>query len=54
MGDLFYTVSEAAEILGLSEYTIREWLKNGKLAGKRVGKFWRIKKESVETHLPEK
>ena len=54
MGELFYTVSEAAKVLSLSEYTIRDWLKTGKLQGKREGKFWRISKASVESKLPDK
>lgn len=53
MGEHFYTVAEAAEVLGLSEYTIRDWLKTGKLIGKRDGKFWRISKESVDSKLPD-
>lgn len=53
VGEHFYTVAEAAEILGLSEYTIRDWLKTGKLIGKRDGKFWRISKESVDSKLPD-
>ena len=52
MGNLFYTVDEAANLLGVTIYTIRRWLKDGKLSGKRVGKFWRINKESVESVLP--
>jgi len=52
MGESFYTVEEAAEIIEVSVYTIRRWLKDGKLEGKRVGKFWRISKESVKSVLP--
>lgn len=54
MGDNFYTVDEAVQIIGVSEYTIRRWLKSGKLNGKRVGKYWRISKESVIAVLPDK
>ena len=54
MGESFYTVEEAAEIIEVSVYTIRRWLKDGKLEGKRVGKFWRINKESVKSVLPNK
>jgi excisionase family DNA binding protein len=53
MGELFYTVEETAELLGVTVYTIRRWLKDGKLSGKRVGKFWRISKESVKSVLPD-
>lgn len=50
---LFYTVEEAAQMLGIAEFTVRKWLRDGKLAGKRVGRFWRINKESVRSVLPE-
>ena len=50
---LFYTVREAAQILGVKEFTIREWLNKGKLKGKRFGRLWRINKESVHQALPE-
>lgn len=53
MGEFFYSVEEAAKMLGVSEYTIRRWLKDGKLDGKRIGRFWRISKESVESVLPD-
>jgi excisionase family DNA binding protein len=54
MGQLFYTVKEAAEILGISEFTVRVWLRDGKIIGKRVGRLWRINKESVNAILPTK
>ncbi len=53
MGETFYSVAEAAALIGVSEFTIRRWLKDGRLSGKRVGKFWRINKESVTDVLPE-
>jgi len=50
---LFYTVEEAAQMLGIAEFTVRKWLRDGKLTGKRVGRFWRINKDSVRNVLPE-
>jgi excisionase family DNA binding protein len=49
----YYSVAEVAQMLGLKEVTVREWLKTGKLQGKRVGKYWRVSKKSVCKVLPE-
>ena len=35
-------VHEAAAFFGVTPYTIREWLKTGKLKGTKPGKSWRI------------
>lgn len=43
------TVKETADILSLSEYTIREWLKSGKISGIKIGRGWRIKEEDIES-----
>jgi excisionase family DNA binding protein len=50
MADLELTVKQAANELGVSERTIRDWLRNGRLRGRQVGgrrgKEWRV---SIET-----
>ena len=39
----YISVSEAAEMSGFAAYTIREWLKSGRIDGaKKIGKLWRI------------
>ncbi|CAM3377830.1 helix-turn-helix domain-containing protein [Mycobacterium colombiense] len=43
---------EAAEMLGQTSYTTREWLKAGQLRGvKMPGGRWRIKRSDVEALL---
>ena len=37
-------VHEAAAFFGVTPYTIREWLKEGKLKGSKPGKAWRIER----------
>lgn len=39
-GDMLST-DEAADYLGVSGTTVREWVQNGLLPGIRVGKFYR-------------
>lgn len=42
------TVSQAAAILGVNSFTIRRWIKNGKLEAMRIGeKLLKIKPESL-------
>ena len=37
VGEEFLTVSEVAEKLKISPYTVRRWLRDGKLKGKLMG-----------------
>jgi excisionase family DNA binding protein len=47
------TVEEAAKILKLSPYTVRELLKKQKLPGIKIGggRQWRIRKADLEAYL---
>ncbi len=47
MQDEFYTLQEVAEMLKISYMTVFRWVKNGKLDASRVGKQYRIKKETL-------
>ena len=42
-----YTVSDIAQITGLTERTIRNYIKDGKLQGKKVGVQWRFTEEDI-------
>jgi len=44
---VYYTVGEAAELLGVHTLTIQRRLKAGTLAGKKISGFWRIYKEEL-------
>jgi excisionase family DNA binding protein len=49
------SAEEAAERLGMSRYTIGEWLRSGRLKGRRIGRFWRVRASDLEafiTNLP--
>jgi excisionase family DNA binding protein len=52
MHDKWYTVSEAAGLLGVSTETIRRHIKSGKLEGKKEGNQYIIKPSSIGHLVP--
>jgi len=38
---------EAAELLGLSPYTIREFAREGRIPGRKIGKEWRFSRQAL-------
>ena len=38
----FLTVEEASEVLQISPYTMRKYLKNGRVRGIKLGNSWRV------------
>ena len=52
MGD-FLTPDEFAKIVEVRIETVRIWLKNGKIEGKKFGRKWRISKEELKKILPD-
>ncbi len=44
----YYTVEDVAKITGLSTRTIRNYLKDGKLQGKKIGVQWRFTEENIK------
>ena len=52
--DRLMSVADVAKLLGVTEPTIREWIKDGKLKAHRAGaRFWRIRKSEVDRMLGE-
>ncbi len=51
MSDKLLNVKEAAEYLGVSTYTIRKYIGEGKIEGVRIGLFWRIRPEAIERYI---
>jgi excisionase family DNA binding protein len=46
-----FSIEEVAERLGMSRYTIAEWLRSGRLKGRRIGRFWRVKENDLEAFI---
>ena len=42
------TLKEAAEVLRLSTRTVREYVKNGEIKGKIIGKRWRFRRADLD------
>ncbi|MCF3593931.1 helix-turn-helix domain-containing protein [Rhodobacteraceae bacterium LMO-12] len=47
----YQTVKEVADLLKVSEATVRGWIKNGELHAFEIGKGWRIADSDLETFL---
>ena len=50
----FYTSKEVAEILKLSNYTIGEYIRSGKLKAIKFGRVWRISENQLKQFLESK
>jgi excisionase family DNA binding protein len=46
-----FSVEETAERLGMSKYTISDWIKAGRLKGFKIGKFWRVKESDLQAFI---
>lgn len=44
----YFTVKEAAEILGVHVHTVQSRLRDGTLQGKKLGGVWRIYRDSLK------
>ena len=43
-----FTPEEAAEVLGVSAYTVGQWLRAGKIRGVKVGRLWRVPESALD------
>jgi excisionase family DNA binding protein len=46
-----FSAEEVAERLGMSRYTVGEWLRSGRLKGRRIGRFWRVKESDLQAFI---
>ncbi|MGH3261000.1 MAG: helix-turn-helix domain-containing protein [Trebonia sp.] len=50
--DRLLSVADVARLLSVTEPTVREWIKDGKLRAHRAGaRFWRIRRSEVDRML---
>ncbi len=48
MQETFFTVNEIAASLRVHTNTVRKWLMQGKLTGKKAGKKWLISQPAID------
>lgn len=46
-----YTIEELEKILKIPQYSIRKYLREGKLKGSKIGKHWRVTQEQLKDFL---
>ncbi len=46
-----YTIDEVTKILKVTQRTVYNYIKNGNLTAIKVGKYWRVKHQDLETFL---
>ena len=46
-----FSVEDTAERLGVSKWTITDWIKAGRLNGTKIGKFWRVREGDLEAFI---
>ena len=49
--DTTVSVREASQMIGISERAVREWLKSGKLVGRRIGRNYAVDMDSIKEVL---
>jgi len=49
--EVYFSVEELVTILPLTALTIRDYLRRGKLKGKKVGKLWHVSKRDLRLFL---
>ncbi|HEX9872173.1 MAG TPA: helix-turn-helix domain-containing protein [Candidatus Tectomicrobia bacterium] len=49
--DTLLRPDQVAERLQVSEYTALKWLREGKITGRKLGKFWRVRESDLEAFI---
>lgn len=50
----YYSIEEVAKMLKVAYLTVYRWIQSGRLASKKAGKQYRIKKEELEKFISRK
>lgn len=51
MTDRIYTLDEIAEMLHITRRTLYTYIKEGKLQGVKIGKYWRVSETNLQAFL---
>lgn len=46
-----YTPEEVADILKINPHTVRQYLRDDKLKGFKIGRSWRVKEEDLKEFI---
>jgi len=49
--EIYYTVKDLVNLLSLTELTIRDYLRSGKLKGNKPGQFWYVSQVNLKLFL---
>jgi excisionase family DNA binding protein len=49
--EAYVSPKRAAELTGMAEWTIRDWIRTGRLKAYKAGRMWRIKREDLDAML---
>lgn len=53
MNEKFYTTDEVASVCRVTVWTVREWIKDGKLKGLKRGRSYLINENDLKAYLEE-
>jgi excisionase family DNA binding protein len=54
LGITYYSIDEVAEILGLTRRTMMNYISNGSIVGKKIGRVWQFTEEDIKDYLDKK
>jgi excisionase family DNA binding protein len=49
--DVLLSVEQAAEFLGVSAYTVRQWARERRIPAIRLGRYWRFRQSSLDAWI---
>lgn len=49
-----YSTTQVAEIMQVKNYTVRSWLRNGRLRGININGRWRVRESTLNEFMKEK
>ena len=45
------SIQEYADLIRVNPFTVYDWLRNGYISGKKIGRVWRIRSDSLNDLL---